>query len=87
MTFFFIYLFENLFNYLIINNIYTEETSLEDFKRQKLQTALLIQLDALLEFGEKIIIIANYSRDIIDQISTETTPPGEPRKTYTGEKV
>ncbi|CAG8436064.1 hypothetical protein RhiirA5_453817 [Rhizophagus irregularis] len=63
-----------------------KETSLEDFKRQKLQTALLIQLDALLEFGEKIIIIANYSRDIVEQISTETTPPDEPRKTYTGQE-
>jgi len=60
---------------------------LADFKRQKLQTALLLQLDALLEFGEKLVIITNYSREIVDQIPTETTSPGEPRKTYTGKKI
>ncbi|RIA84553.1 Eisosome component PIL1-domain-containing protein [Glomus cerebriforme] len=62
-----------------------EETALQDFKRQKLRTALLLQLDALLEFGEKVIIIANYSMDIVEQIPIETTSPGEPRKTYTGQ--
>ncbi|CAG8664553.1 1041_t:CDS:2 [Funneliformis caledonium] len=61
-----------------------QETALADFKRQKLQTALLLQLDGFLEFGEKLLIIANYSRDIVEQISVETTTPGEPRKTYTG---
>ncbi|CAI2182320.1 14378_t:CDS:2 [Funneliformis geosporum] len=62
-----------------------DRESLEaDFKRQKLQTALLLQLDAFLEFGEKLIIIANNSKDIVEQISTETTTPGESRKTYTG---
>jgi len=45
---------------------------LADFKRKKLQTALLLQLDALLEFGEKLVIITNYSREIVDQIPTET---------------
>ena len=73
-----------MFNILLIK--YIEETALEDFKRQKLRTALLLQLDAFLEFGEKIIIISNYSKDIIEQIPTETTSPGEPRKAYIGEK-
>ena len=43
-------------------------------------------MDALLEFGEKIVIISNYGKDIIEQIPMETTLPGEPRRTYTGEK-
>jgi hypothetical protein len=73
-----------LFNISLIK--YIEETVLEDFKRQKLRTALLLQLDALLEFGEKVIIISNYSKDIVEQIPMETTSPGEPRKAYIGEK-
>ncbi|CAG8700630.1 3602_t:CDS:2, partial [Acaulospora morrowiae] len=63
-----------------------EETKLADFKREKLRTALLVQLDALFEFGEKLIILTRYSRDIIDQIPITDTHPGEPRAPYLGQE-
>ncbi|CAG8563668.1 9370_t:CDS:2 [Funneliformis mosseae] len=59
------------------------QKELEKVEKESLE-ALLLQLDGFLEFGEKLLIIANYSKDIVEQISTETTTPGEPRKTYTG---
>ncbi|CAG8715673.1 3252_t:CDS:2, partial [Acaulospora colombiana] len=54
-----------------------EETALADFKRKKLRAALLSQLDALFEFGEKLIILTKHSKDIVEEIPVNDTHPGQ----------
>ncbi|CAJ0768233.1 23671_t:CDS:2, partial [Entrophospora sp. SA101] len=61
-----------------------EETALADFKRQRLRDALTLQLESFYEFGEKLIMITGFCKEIVDQIPIETTTPGEPRAPYYG---
>nr|CAG8587135.1 15200_t:CDS:10 [Entrophospora candida] len=61
-----------------------KETALADFKRQRLRDALTLQLESFYEFGEKLIMITGFCKEIVDQIPMETTTPGEPRAPYYG---
>ncbi|KAG9303667.1 hypothetical protein G9A89_018564 [Geosiphon pyriformis] len=64
-----------------------EETALADYKREKLRTALLVQIDALYEFGSKMALISGFSRKIIEQIPMGKTEPGEVRSFDGQEKI
>ncbi|CAG8840560.1 18272_t:CDS:2, partial [Racocetra persica] len=63
------------------------ETAVADFKRKELHTALTVQFDAFLEFGEKLVIISKHCKKIIDQIPLTDTRPGEPREQYRGKGI
>ncbi|CAG8558004.1 5750_t:CDS:2 [Ambispora gerdemannii] len=56
-----------------------EETALGDFKREKLREALLVQMEALHDFSTKMLILSNFSKEIIEQIPLEKIEPGEQR--------
>ncbi|RHZ87258.1 hypothetical protein Glove_38g38 [Diversispora epigaea] len=64
-----------------------EETQLADFKRKKLRSALMIQFDAWYEFGQKLVILAGSSKEIVDQIPIDYTKPGDSRAPYHGKEL
>ncbi|CEH15089.1 SPHINGOLIPID LONG CHAIN BASE-RESPONSIVE PROTEIN PIL1 [Ceraceosorus bombacis] len=61
-----------------------EEANIGDFKRKTVKEASGLKLGGLLEFAEKITIIAEVGKLMIEQIPLETTTPGQQRAPYYG---
>lgn len=60
----------------------TEEAAIGDFKRRTTKEALGLKCGGLLEFAEKVTIIAEIGKMIIDEIPLDQTRPGMPRADY-----
>ena len=66
------------------HDIVTEESRLGDFKRQMMKEALSYKFGGLEELGEKMCIIGELGKLLIEEIPLEETPPGYGRAPYTG---
>lgn len=62
----------------------TEEAAIGDFKRRTTKEAMGLKCGGLLEFAEKVTIIAEIGKMIIDEIPLAETKPGLPRAEYNG---
>ncbi|RSH85634.1 hypothetical protein EHS25_003774 [Saitozyma podzolica] len=65
-------------------DIVTEESKLGDFKRQIVKEALSLKFGGLEELGEKMCIIGELGKLLLEEIPLEETPPGYGRAPYTG---
>ncbi|KAK8854570.1 hypothetical protein IAR55_003309 [Kwoniella newhampshirensis] len=65
-------------------DIMTEETKIGDFKRQILKEALSLKFGGLEELGEKMCIIGELGKLLLEEIPLEETPVGYGRAPYTG---
>lgn len=61
-----------------------EEAAIGDFKRRTIRESLGIKSGALLEMAEKLTIIAEISKLMLDEIPLHPTQPGMPRAEYYG---
>lgn len=61
-----------------------QEQDLADYKRFAVREAFYMRFNALTEYAEKLAMIAGFGKYLVDQISIEPTPPGQPRQPYTG---
>ncbi|CDW97511.1 hypothetical protein, partial [Sporisorium scitamineum] len=61
-----------------------EEAAIGDFKRRTVREALGIKSGALLEMAEKLTIVAEISKLMLDEIPLQPTQPGMPRAEYYG---
>lgn len=64
--------------------VMNEEAAIGDFKRRTLREALGIKSGALLEMAEKLTIVAEISKLMLDEIPQQPTRPGMPRAEYYG---
>ncbi|EIW68385.1 hypothetical protein TREMEDRAFT_74265 [Tremella mesenterica DSM 1558] len=64
--------------------IVTEESKLGDFKRQIVKEALSFKFGGLEELGEKMCIIGELGKLLLEEIPLEETPPGYGRAPYNG---
>ncbi|BFZ63179.1 lipid-binding protein [Saitoella coloradoensis] len=60
------------------------EAQLSNITREKVKTAFGYQFDALREHAEKLAIIANYGKHLLDLIDDQPVTPGETRAAYDG---
>lgn len=65
-------------------DITTEETKIGDFKRQTLKEALSYKFGGLEELGEKMCIIGELGKLLLEEVPLEETPVGYGRAPYTG---
>ncbi|SNX87784.1 related to LSP1 - primary component of eisosomes [Melanopsichium pennsylvanicum] len=61
-----------------------EEAAIGDFKRRTAREALGIKSGALLEMAEKLTIVAEISKLMLEEIPLQHTQPGMPRAEYYG---
>ena len=64
--------------------VMNEEAAIGDFKRRTVREALGIKSGALLEMAEKLTIISEISKLMLEEIPLQTTQPGMPRAEYYG---
>lgn len=64
--------------------VMNEEAAIGDFKRRTLREALGIKSGALLELAEKLTIVAEISKLMLQEIPLQPTQPGMPRAEYFG---
>ncbi|EST07373.1 Eisosome component PIL1/LSP1 [Kalmanozyma brasiliensis GHG001] len=64
--------------------VMNEEAAIGDFKRRTVREALGIKSGALLEMAEKLTIVAEISKLMLDEIPQQPTRPGMPRAEYYG---
>lgn len=64
--------------------VMTEEAAIGDFKRRTTKEAMGLKCGGLLELAEKLTIVAEVGKMIIDEVPLETTTPGMPRADYNG---
>jgi hypothetical protein len=64
--------------------VMNEEAAIGDFKRRTIRESLGIKSGALLEMAEKLTIIAEISKLMLDEIPLHPTQPGMPRAEYYG---
>ncbi|KDE06603.1 hypothetical protein MVLG_03099 [Microbotryum lychnidis-dioicae p1A1 Lamole] len=64
------------------HSVLNEESKLGDFKRSIVREAMSLKLGALLEMAEKMVVVAELGKLMIDEIPTERTEPGAPRAHY-----
>ncbi len=64
--------------------VMNEEAAIGDFKRRTVREALGIKSGALLEMAEKLTIVAEISKLMLDEIPLQPTRPGMPRAEYYG---
>jgi len=60
------------------------EAQLSNISREKLKSAFTFQFDALREHSEKLAIIANYGKHLLELIDDSPVTPGEVRREYNG---
>lgn len=60
------------------------EAQLSNITREKVKAAFNYQFDALREHCEKLAIIANYGKHLIELIDDTPVTPGETRQDYDG---
>ncbi|KAL1407764.1 hypothetical protein Q8F55_007198 [Vanrija albida] len=65
------------------SDIVNEESKLGDYKRQSTKEALSYKFGGLEELGEKMCIIGELGKLLIEEIPLEETPPGYGRAPYT----
>ncbi|CAK9782025.1 hypothetical protein CC85DRAFT_330599 [Cutaneotrichosporon oleaginosum] len=65
-------------------DIVHEETKLGDFKRQTVKEAMSYKFGGLEELGEKMCIIGELGKLLLEEIPLEETPPGYDRAPYNG---
>ncbi|KAL7422528.1 hypothetical protein Q5752_003176 [Cryptotrichosporon argae] len=65
-------------------DIITEESKLGDYKRQTVKEALWYKFGGLEELGEKMCIIGELGKLLLEEIPLEETPPGYGRAPYSG---
>lgn len=65
-------------------DIVTEEAKLGDFKRQTVKEAMSLKFGGLEELGEKLCIIGELGKLLLEEIPLEETPPGYGRAPYNG---
>ncbi|WVQ77648.1 hypothetical protein IAR50_007336 [Cryptococcus sp. DSM 104548] len=65
-------------------DILTEETKIGDFKRQAIKEALSYKFGGLEELGEKMCIIGELGKLLLEEVPLEETPTGYGRAPYTG---
>ncbi|ODN73025.1 hypothetical protein L202_08420 [Cryptococcus amylolentus CBS 6039] len=65
-------------------DILTEETKMGDFKRQAIKEALSYKFGGLEELGEKMCIIGELGKLLLEEVPLEETPTGYGRAPYTG---
>ncbi|WVQ79699.1 hypothetical protein IAT38_001799 [Cryptococcus sp. DSM 104549] len=65
-------------------DIMTEETKIGDFKRQVTKEALSLKFGGLEELGEKMCIIGELGKLLLEEVPLEETPVGYGRAPYTG---
>ncbi len=63
--------------------VMNEEAAIGDFKRRTIRESLGIKSGALLEMAEKLTIIAEISKLMLDEIPLHPTQPGMPRRSTT----
>lgn len=61
-----------------------EEAAIGDFKRRTAKEAMGIKCGGLLEFAEKITVVAEIGKLLIEEIPLQQTKPGMPRDEYEG---
>lgn len=66
----------------LTRELMNEEAAIGDFKRRTVKEAMGLKCGGLLELAEKITIIAEMGKMIIDEIPLESTQPGHPRAAY-----
>lgn len=66
------------------HSVANEEARLSDFKRETVRNAMGLRLGAMLELAEKMTIISELGRLLIDEVPMETTEPGGMRAPYYG---
>ncbi|KAJ1570442.1 hypothetical protein NDA11_000758 [Ustilago hordei] len=64
--------------------VINEEAAIADFKRRTVKEALGIKSGALLEMAEKLTIVAEISKLMLEEIPLQPTQPGMPRAEYYG---
>ncbi|GMK55888.1 hypothetical protein CspeluHIS016_0209440 [Cutaneotrichosporon spelunceum] len=64
------------------SDIVQEETKLGDFKRQTVKEAMSYKFGGLEELGEKMCIIGELGKLLLEEIPLEETPPGYDRAPY-----
>lgn len=64
--------------------VQSEEAAIGDYKRRTVKEAMGIKCGGLLELAEKLTIIAEVGKMIIEEIPLEETHPGMPRTDYVG---
>ncbi len=64
--------------------VMNEEAAIGDFKRRTTKEALGIKSGALLEMAEKLTIVAEISKLMLEEIPLQPTQPGMPRAEYYG---
>lgn len=64
--------------------VQAEEAAIGDYKRRTVKEAMGIKCGGLLELAEKLTIIAEVGKMIIEEIPMEQTHPGMPRTDYVG---
>ncbi|WVR09377.1 hypothetical protein IAU60_006444 [Kwoniella sp. DSM 27419] len=65
-------------------DILTEETKIGDFKRQVIKEALSLKFGGLEELGEKMCIVGELGKLMLEEVPLEETPIGYGRAPYTG---
>ncbi|WRT68663.1 uncharacterized protein IL334_005642 [Kwoniella shivajii] len=65
-------------------DIVSEETKIGDFKRQIIKEALSLKFGGLEELGEKMCIIGELGKLLLEEVPLEETPVGYGRAPYTG---
>ncbi|KAB5590816.1 Eisosome component PIL1 [Ceratobasidium theobromae] len=64
--------------------IVTEEAAIGDYKRRATKEFMGLKFDGISELAEKLTVIGEMGKLIIDETPLETTPPGHPRAPYIG---
>ncbi|PWN30548.1 hypothetical protein BDZ90DRAFT_229564 [Jaminaea rosea] len=64
--------------------VMTEEAAIGDFKRRTSKEAMGLKCGGMMELAEKLTIVAEVGKLMIDEISLEPTKPGLPRAEYQG---
>lgn len=66
------------------HSVANEEARLADFKRETVREAMGLKLGALLELAEKMTIISELGRLLVDEVPMDRTEPGGVRAPYYG---
>ncbi|ORX38258.1 Eisosome component PIL1-domain-containing protein [Kockovaella imperatae] len=66
------------------SDIVVEESKVGDFKRQMVKEAMSYKFGGLEELGEKLCIVGELGKLLIEEVPLEETPPGYGRAPYSG---